>query len=431
MHGPARLFLSVRLPALMAFLLLHGASATASDATARISAVQFREDIAFVRAMIARMHPDPAFSTDPPAMHRALDRLAQEAPPMQTRDEAWRRLATLNPLLADGHFMIGFPDWRGKTAAWLAGGGSLFPVEVCLDPAGRLTVDAASETAAAARIVSVNGVDAEVLVSALSSRVHGDTPTFRAALLGQRWWLFYWKTYGAPPNYELVLEEKGVRRTVSMPGRRILPRILQDAGRAPYALAFHDDGSAVLTVDSFSLADPAPFLAFTRDAFARIRAQGVSKLVIDISANGGGDDALWLDGLMPYLATRPYRTGSTFRGLARAPVGVPAQPMRGEIGTWRQPQPDNPNRFDGDVEVRIGPGTYSSAILFANVMRDFGFATLVGAGGAARQAQSGGVRDARLPHTGLAISLPRFILDPPAGPAPGALLEPGKAATDL
>lgn len=81
--------------------------------------------------------------------------------------------------------------------------------------------------------------------------------------------------------------------------------------------------------------------------------------------------------------------------------------------------------------MRIGPGTYSSAILFANVMRDFGFATLVGAGGAARQAQSGGVRDARLPHTGLAISLPRFILDPPAGPAPGALLEPGKAATDL
>jgi len=431
MHGPVRLFLPSRLAALVALLLFHGAATAAGDATVGVSAAQFREDIAFVRAMIARMHPDPAFSTDPQAMHRALDRLAHGAPPTLTRDEAWRRLATLNPLLADGHFMIGYPDWRGETAAWLAGGGSLFPVEVSLDADGKLTVDAETETANPARIVSVNGVEAEVLVSALSSRVHGDTRRFRAALLGQRWWLFYWKTYGAPASYELVLEEEGVRRTVSMPGRRSLPRILQGAERAPYALALRADGSAVLTLDSFSLADPAPFVAFTRDAFARIRAQGVSRLVIDISANGGGDDALWLDGLMPYLATRPYRTGSTFRGLARAPAGMPAQPIRGEIGTWRQPQPDNPLRFDGDVQVRIGPGTYSSAVLFANVMRDFGFATLVGVGGAARQAQSGGVRDARLPHTGLVVSLPRFILDPPAGPAPGAFLEPAATATGL
>lgn len=314
MHGPVRLFLPSRLAALMALLLFHCAATAAGDATARVSAAQFREDIAFVRAMIARMHPDPAFSTDPQAMHRALDRLAQEVPPTLTRDEAWRRLATLNPLLADGHFMIGYPDWRGETAAWLAGGGSLFPVEVSLDADGKLTVDGEAETASPARIVSVNGVEAEVLVSALSSRVHGDTRRFRAALLGQRWWLFYWKTYGAPASYELVLEEEGVRRTVSMPGRRSLPRILQGAERAPYALALRADGSAVLT---------------------------------------------------------------------------------------------------------------------ANVMRDFGFATLVGIGGAARQAQSGGVRDAMLPHTGLVVSLPRFILDPPAGPAPGAFLEPGPTATDL
>ena len=87
-------------------------------------------------------------------------------------------------------------------------------------------------------------------------------------------------------------------------------------------------------------------------------------------------------------------------------------------------------RFTGKVQVRIGPGTYSSAILFANVMRDFGLATLVGSGDAARQSQSGGVRNVRLPHTGLVMSLPRFILDPPAGSSAGALLE-AAAAPDL
>ncbi|EKU79920.1 hypothetical protein HMPREF9710_04738 [Massilia timonae CCUG 45783] len=374
--------------------------------------------------MIARMHPDPGFSTDPPALHRALDRMAHEAPLTLTRDEAWRRLAAVNALLADGHFLIGYPDWRKETRAWLAQGGGLFPVEVNVDPDGALHLSTAP-----ARVVSVNGVAAGELVSTLSSMVHGDTPRFRANLLGQRWWLYYWKRFGAPETYELVLEEEGVRRTVTMPARRTLPHVLEQEARQPFDLAIDRDGRAVLTVDTFGLADPAPFLAFTRDAFARIRAQGVTSLVIDVSKNGGGDDVVWLDGLMPYLATQPYRTGSSYRGLARAPAGAPAKPMQGEIATWRQPQPDNPLRFAGKTYVRIGPGTYSSAILFANVMHDFGFATLVGAGGAARRSQSGGIRDVVLPHSGLALTLPRFILDPPSGRAPESLLEENAAGS--
>lgn len=188
-----------------------------------------------------------------------------------------------------------------------------------------------------------------------------------------------------------------------------------------FKLAIRPGGVAVLSVGTFSQPDPAPFLAFTRDAFTRIRQEHVHTLLIDISRNGGGDDGMWLEGLMPYLATKPYRTGSTHRGFTRR--GMPGQVVDGEIATWREPQLDNPLRFGGKVLVRIGPGTYSSAILFANVMRDFGFATLVGEGGFARRSQSGGIRDATLPHSGLVVTLPRFILDPPAGRAPGSLLE--------
>ncbi|MDY0961290.1 S41 family peptidase [Massilia sp. CFBP9026] len=413
-------------PVLATFFFLVCASATAADGVAQpISAAQFREDIAFVRAMIARMHPDPGFSSDPPAVHRALDRIAHEAPPTLTRDEAWQRLASINPLLADGHFLIGYPDWRKETRAWLGEGGGLFPIEVNIDPDGALYLSATP-----IRVVSVNGVAAAELVSTLSSMVHGDTARFRANLLGQRWWLYYWKTFGTPDAYELVLEEEGLRRTVTMPARRTLPRVLEQEARQPFDLAIGPDGRAVLTVDTFNMADPAPFLAFTRDAFTRIRAQGVTSLVIDISKNGGGDDVVWLDGLMPYLATQPYRTGSTYRGLARAPAGAPAKPMQGEIATWRQPQPENPLRYAGRTYVRIGPGTYSSAILFANVMHDFGFATLVGAGGAARRTQSGGIGDVVLPHSGLALTLPRFILEPPSGRAPESLLDGDAAEGD-
>lgn len=397
-------------------------SAFAGEAPHIISAAQFRADVVSLREAIARQHPDPGFSADLQAVHEAFERVGRDLPPALDRDEAWRRLATLNPLFADAHFFVGYPDWRNDTRALLAAGGSLFPVEVELHVDGGLFVHG-DDAAARARIVSVNGIDAATLVQTLLSRVHGDTPAYRVRLLAARWWLFYWKSFGAPERYRLVLEQDGRRRAVELPGSRMLPAILRDEAQfeRQFNLAIRPGGVAVLTVGSFSQPDPAPFLAFTRDAFTRIRQERVHTLLIDISRNGGGDDGMWLEGLMPYLATKAYRTGSTHRGFTRR--DLPGQVVDGEIATWREPKLDNPLRFDGKVLVRIGPGTYSSAILFANVMRDFGFATLVGEGGFARRSQSGGIRDTILPHSGLVVTLPRFILDPPAGRAPGSLLE--------
>lgn len=397
-------------------------SAFAGEGPPTISAAQFRADVVSLREAIARQHPDPGFSADLPAVQEAFERLGRDLPPALDRDEAWRRLATLNPLFADAHFFVGYPDWRSDTRALLAAGGSLFPVEVDLQADAGLFVHG-DDGAAPARIVAVNGIDAGTLVQTMLARIHGDTPAFRARLLAARWWLFYWKSFGAPERYRLVLEQDGRQRTVELPGSRALPAIMRDEAQfeRQFKLAIRPGGVAVLSVGTFSQPDPAPFLAFTRDAFTRIRQEHVHTLLIDISRNGGGDDGMWLEGLMPYLATKPYRTGSTHRGFTRR--GMPGQVVDGEIATWREPQLDNPLRFGGKVLVRIGPGTYSSAILFANVMRDFGFATLVGEGGFARRSQSGGIRDATLPHSGLVVTLPRFILDPPAGRAPGSLLE--------
>jgi len=412
MHPPRRHLLQLMALAAMPSLARADAAAPFTDAAG------LRADLAFIRDSIARLHPDPGFSADTAALAAMLERLGQDLPATLNRDEAWRRLATLNPLLADGHFFIGYPNWRGAIRTRLADGGSLFPVEVAFDSSGKLVMAEAKAT----RIVSIDGVDTASLVPKLLARTHGDTPAFRTHLLAQRWAFFYWKLAGAPEVYRLVLERNGRRRKVDMPGSRVLPAYLrrEDSFEDKFRLAIRPDGVAVLTVGSFSEPDPAPFLAFTRAAFARIRDAGVRVLEIDISGNGGGDDALWLDGLMPYLASERYRTGSTWRGFERA---SPDRVSEGEISTWRAPQSDNPLRFTGRVLVRIDPGSYSSAILFANVMRDFGFATLVGAGGAARRSQSGGTRDVKLPHSGLLLTLPRFILDPPAGKAPGMLLD--------
>ena len=81
--------------------------------------------------------------------------------------------------------------------------------------------------------------------------------------------------------------------------------------------------------------------------------------------------------------------------------------------------------------ILIGPRTYSSAVLFANVVHTFQFGTIVGEGGAARINQSGGVQSIRLPQSGLMMWWPRLILTNPAGGGKGIYLAGGSVPGHL
>ena len=400
-----------------------GGSVMASTPDPLVSAEQFRADIRFVRQVVGHHHPNLRFSASPEALEQAYQTRAEGGEAAITRDEAWRRLATLNPLFADAHLFVGYADWRASTRTYLSEGGTLFPYEVEFRNDQlfiRELLGGAETPLRGARIVAINGVPADKLGSTLLERMHGDTPLFRSTVLAQRWWFYYWKMFGAAASYRLTVLRDGDTRSIEVPGSRAMPWLLksEEDFDQQFRLDFQADGSAVLRIGSFAPVDRARFFAFTREAFTRLHQAATSSLFIDISANGGGDDSIWIDGLMPYLATRAYRTGSKYKVADGDSAGA------GTISTWHLSHRNNPLLFKGRTQVVIGPATYSSAVLFANVMQDFGFATLVGSGGAARRTQSGGVRQFILPWSGLALWVPRFVLEPPAGAVAGALLVP-------
>lgn len=417
--------------ALLAFGLLAPAVAAPS-----ISAQQLREDIAFIRQTIERSHPDLHFSTAPESVNAALNAAAADIPTELTRDQAWQRLSTLNPVFADAHFFVGYTDWIADSTTHLASDGAFFPFEVDIDGAGKLYIRAALGAAptelANARILSINGVPAERATAELLKRMHGDTPLFRSTLLAKRWWLYHWKMYGAAAQYRLELSRAGKRWSVSAPASASTPTVLQAATsfERQFGFELQPGGKAVLKAGSFSPEFKDRFLDLARTSFARMQQEGATTLLIDISDNGGGDDQMWLEGLMPYIATRPYRTGSTYTkrvAEANPQRGESAgQIVDGEIQTWHEPQTDQPLLFKGKVVVAIGPSTYSSAVLFANVVQDFGFGTLTGTGGAARRTQSGGIKKFVLPNSGLVLWVPRFVLAPPSGGPRDALLAPAR-----
>jgi hypothetical protein len=348
-------------------------------------------------------------------------------------------LAKLNPVLADGHLLIGLPDWRGESAEAVKRGEPFFPFEVTLDKAGDLIIvsrlGGSATPLVGARIRRINGLGAREVSRELLARAHGDTSLFRRGLVSQRWWLFYRKIYGAPAAFDLVVDGAPQRR-YTIPASSDLPAVLQREASFERQFRFEllPDSSALLTIEGFYSEDKARFFAFTRDAFAGMRAAGVRTLVIDVRNNGGGDDDMWKDGILRYIADRPYRHASRYvkRVLeaTRDEDEVVGQIVTGTIATDLQLATDEPLRFAGDVYVLVGPSTYSSAILFSNVVQDYGFGAVAGVGGAARTRQSGGVQTVTLPNTGLIVSYPRFVLVRPSGSIDPLLLRPDLPIAD-
>jgi len=405
----------------------------------RYSAQQIRADIDAIQAGIVATHPDPSHSVSAARLTKALGALRRQARNGMDRDAVWRELSMLNPLLADGHLFVTYPDWRGDTVRHLENGGTLFPFEVSVDNVGQVRIVSelgGGETAlAGAGVRSINGVPARDVARVLLARVHGDSPRFRADLLSKRWWFYYWKVHGAPAAFDIKLENV-TRDSMAVPGSRSLPAIMD--GEADFdrnfTLELRPDAAAVMTVRTFAWPDQDAFLTFARRSFERMREAGTRTLVIDVRQNGGGDDAMWLKGLLPYFGDRPYRWASRYTKRVLKDNSEKheraGEVLRGNVDTWASPLPEGPLRFDGKVYVLVARGTYSSAVQFANAVQDFGFGTLVGEGESVRAMQSGGIQRIELPNTGLVLWSPRFLLVRPSGELSPEWLTPDIAVGD-
>jgi hypothetical protein len=398
---------------------------------------QLRADLRFIQDSIAATHPDPGFSADLEKLKLAYRRIDAQLDRPMTRDQAWRLLATLNPVYADGHMALTQGDSLGMTASFLKAGGALFPFEVTIDAAGALTIRSelggGASTMAGARIAQIDGVPAGRLVAEMLARCHGDTAAFRADLLSTRWPFLYWKMYGAHAAYDVLLENGKHLRT---PAASRMPAYLAGAEEFEHQFRFAllPGDAALLTINTFYWPDKKRFTDFTEQAFTQLRDAGIKTLLIDVRANGGGNDDMWIDGILRYVADKPYRWASSYkkkvikgRDSATEKLGAI---IDGEISNRVQPHPDDPLHFSGATYLLVGRSTYSSAVLFSNVMQDFGFATVVGAAGTARTRQSGGMQNFVLPNTGLGLGVPRLILQRPSGNAVPVLLQPDMILPD-
>lgn len=399
-------------------------------------------DLRFLRDAIETTHPDPGLFVSREKLRKTYDDVERNLQHPLTRDQAWRALAVLNPVYADAHMFIVDPDWEARTRAHLVAGGALFPYDVQVDVDGQIAIradlDGRPSPLAGMRIETINGVPAVQVGQALLALMAGETPGLRANLLSRRMWYYYLQVFGTPEQFDMVIAKPSGPVAIRVAGTRQLPVALAATGpngfEKTYRFELLPNKTALLTVNQFQWPDKDAFYAFTKAAFTRIRAAHVTTLIIDVRGNTGGDDDMWKTGLLAYIADKPYRNASSYvkkvlagRQSATEKVG---EVVNGFGDTWVEPELNNPLHYAGKTYVLVGRLTYSSAVLFSNVVQDFGFAQLVGAAGYARARQTGGVQNIKLPNTGLEITIPRFVVDRPSGERDPAWVHPDIVVPD-
>ena len=390
--------------------------------------------MAAIEAAIERTHPDIAHSVDPAVLGRAIEDVRAHLDHPMSAGEAWTVLSRLNSVMADGHLAVTYPGGAAnEIRQYVKGGGRLFPYAVHVTPEAEIFVRARlDETAtplAGRRIEMLDGVTAHDVAEKLLAHMNGDTVALRAQLLSERFAFWYWKFYG---------ERKTVRVRIAgadsiVEASSATPRAFQEKSfEQLFRLDLLDDAGALLTIDEFYWRDKPQFYAFSREAFARMRNAGTRTLIIDIRANPGGDDDVWIEGIMPYIATRSFSNGSTYR--LKIIEGRQKEGQESAM-SYAAARKHNTRRNSTTRCVSrarctylISPRTYSSAVLFSTVVQDRGFGTLAGTGGGARSTQSGGTQNIKLPNTQMTMVVPRFVLT--RGSGGEGLLQPDLMVAD-
>ncbi|HWB25628.1 MAG TPA: S41 family peptidase [Chitinophagaceae bacterium] len=124
--------------------------------------------------------------------------------------------------------------------------------------------------------------------------------------------------------------------------------------------------------------------------FDKIQEDGVTKLIIDASRNSGGNSGIG-DMLIAHFYNKPYRTyqcnwrrsDEYLETIKRWGINNDeyAQKKPGDILHYDSDTitpATNGSFFNGKVYIVIGDGTFSSAIMFATIIKDNHIATLVG-----------------------------------------------------
>jgi hypothetical protein len=409
----------------------------------KFSAAEIRADLMALLSALEDVHPDPYCVISKEEFQRELEVVAAACGNSTTRLEFYRHSSQWVAKLGDGHTSVGFP--QEEFNRYLAAGGLLPSFDLIHRDDGVLVQHVFGDSMVIEpgdRVLSWNGQPIEAYLEKFSRLVSGP-PAMRRTHVATNFRAFAWLDGASAPRgatfarggFEgpVYISDAGVK-TKTPPREQLQPQGLSEEAWQPYIYRRLADSVAYL--DFRSMRYLPLFQQFLREIFEDMRRAPPRGLIVDLRRNGGGDSLLGEE-LLSYLSDRPYRmasrkewrVSSRYRAFMKSRLHaairwLPVQYLH-PVGRrmWRTPigqdvvfesaatAPSPAARFTGPVAFLIGPKTYSSALMLANAVGDYGLATLIGEETAESPNCFGEVYWFDLPNTGLNVSISsaRFV----------------------
>lgn len=389
-----------------------------------ITPEQIKADLKSWREWLNNTHPDLSIRIDDlEQFDDNIKKIESNFTRLVSIREFLAEISVLNSQFNDGHMNILVQSQAKLIKAITNKGNGLFPFEVIVKE-GRVYISTElgglTSQLSMVEVVSVNGMPTSEIYDLMIARMYGDTTSHRESLLSEKFALYYWLFVAQSDSFSIVYKTEGKTEERVVQASRNLPKaLLNETFEDLFKFELLDSKQALLTINLFWWQDKDRFYQFTRDAFQQIKDKNIEHLIIDVRKNPGGDDDMWKQGLLTYIADKPYRHTSRYTKKVIAKY-IDEGETEGDVVTadydkYEAPVNDEPLKFDGKVSVVVGTVTYSSAILFANTVQDFGFADIVGENSAGYSWQTGGIQFFTFPNSGLKAVSPRFYLSRPSG----------------
>jgi len=308
----------------------------------------------------------------------------------------------------------------------------MFPLKLVFLEAGTYALRSRADTTIVppgSEIVSINGTPMGEIEERMRANISADGynehwKRFRLNRIFER---FYGLLYGYPDEFVVAYRVPGageVRQTTLPPVRL---EDIDDSSDPRQATGEWIDGNlgfeiveergvAVMTITTFGYYDDTKkFRAYIDDAFRRIHAANITKLIVDVRGNDGGDPFCTAP-LLSYIETRPVPYFATqFR----------------QYEEFARPIPMAESPFKGDLVILIDGGCYSSTGHLAAVLDYNDIGTFVGTETGGTYTCNDASKSIVLHNTGMQINMPRMTfvaavsgMNPARGITPDHHVEP-------
>jgi Peptidase family S41 len=436
----------VRLPAwiscvVLVFAVSNGApevvralqeqTATSTPNQPSISRAGAASDLETLFRAIENVHPHPYDIVPRESIQAERQRVEAGLPDMMTQEELWIRMSPLVVSLGDGHTGLSYPTgpvmdpflrWlveqrapNKDVALRLAKAYRVvtFPPRILgLDGDGHLVITSTdgggTDLRRGERLVSINGRNADELLTEWSRETNGDSQAHRAVRVADDFHYLLLIHSMLPPYAVVVAVPDGRERTVMLAGVPLTPA--EAMGNRPdpiESFSYRTLESGVGYMDFHSMTgNEGAFKSALARMFRQVAADSVHTVIVDLRRNEGGNEDFGNE-LLRYVTTKPYRNwggrelkrSAEFRDFAKSeyfPAAIRWLPIQyliadgrkvwtgpvGTLATWPGPPLKTPKRaepfFAGPVCLLTGPRTFSAAVIFADTVKTHRLATIVG-----------------------------------------------------